>query len=73
MDSMRKMSPYRAYSFGASREAYRRVYLKHAPAKDLSIPGPGTYKLGGTLGKDGMKITFRKQIGQKGRLTVDSP
>jgi hypothetical protein len=70
MDSMRRMSPTRAYSFGASREAYKRVYLKHAPAKDLSIPGPGTYGLGGMMGKEGMKVAFRKQVNESGRLAV---
>ena len=70
MDSVQKLSPPRAYSFGVSREAYRRVYLKHAPAKDLSIPGPGTYGVGGLMGKEGIKVAFRKQVNQSGRLAV---
>jgi hypothetical protein len=31
----------RAFTFGISREAYKKVYLKNHPPKDKAIPGPG--------------------------------
>lgn len=39
-----KSSPYaRAFSFGISRDAYSKVYIKENPPSDKSIPGPGQY------------------------------
>ena len=34
-----------AYSFGISREAYKKVYLKNSPVRDASLPGPGNYEM----------------------------
>jgi hypothetical protein len=31
----------RAFSFGMSREYFRKVYLKENPPVDASVPGPG--------------------------------
>lgn len=37
-------SPEKGFSFGASREVYRRVYTKTQPfIQDPDMPGPGTY------------------------------
>eukprot|EP00826_Nyctotherus_ovalis_P031149 TRINITY_DN2485_c0_g1_i9.p1 TRINITY_DN2485_c0_g1~~TRINITY_DN2485_c0_g1_i9.p1 ORF type:complete len:313 (-),score=56.24 TRINITY_DN2485_c0_g1_i9:125-1063(-) len=33
------------YSFGASRDAYAKVYIKKHPWRDPSLPGPGAYDL----------------------------
>lgn len=33
------------YSFGASRDAYAKVYIKKHPWHDPSLPGPGAYDL----------------------------
>jgi hypothetical protein len=33
----------RAYSFGLSREFFKKVYLKENPPLDLKLPGPGHY------------------------------
>ena len=32
------------YLFGASREVYNKVYLKHNPTKELNVPGLGACK-----------------------------
>jgi hypothetical protein len=34
----------RGYSFGQSREKFKKVYLKENPPIDESVPGPGNYK-----------------------------
>ena len=31
------------FTFGQSREAYKKVYLKANPYIDVSLPGPGAY------------------------------
>lgn len=33
----------RAFSFGISRDYFKRVYYKENPPVDTSLPGPGTY------------------------------
>lgn len=48
-----------AYTFGTAREAYTKVYLKAHPYKDIGIPGPGTYQVRTTPGKDTSKYSFR--------------
>jgi hypothetical protein len=39
-----KIAGSKAFSFGISREAYSKVYVKDAPPNDRSIPGPGQYQ-----------------------------
>ena len=68
--SFDKSSPEgKAFTFGISRDAYARVnlvsllsivqvYLKHHPAKDRSIPGPGAYDEGPKLGEKAKKISM---------------
>jgi hypothetical protein len=34
-----------AFSFGMSREHFRKVYLKENPPVDISVPGPGQYTI----------------------------
>ena len=50
------------FSFGASRKAYDRVYYKERIPADLQIPGPGTYELDTTLGKNSRKFTLTGRI-----------
>lgn len=33
-----------AYTFGMSREFFRKVYLKENPPRDKNVPGPGAYE-----------------------------
>ncbi len=33
----------RAFTFGMSREHFRKVYIKENPPVDASVPGPGQY------------------------------
>ena len=47
------------YSFGASREAYTKVYIKKNPWRDPSMPGPGTYDTRHAPGKGTNQYTLR--------------
>jgi hypothetical protein len=38
------------------------VYLKEAPARDKSIPGPGTYYPPGAMGREGPMYTLHPRI-----------
>ena len=58
-ESIKKITANRAYSFGISREAYKKVFLKHHPTLDASIPGPGTYTSNEHIGKGGMKCSLK--------------
>ena len=49
----------KAYTFGISREAFRKVYVTGARPRDPSIPGPGTYAIPKLVGLEGTKYTFR--------------
>ncbi len=59
-----------AYTFGITREAYAKVYVPAHPAKDQSVPGPGTYETRSVPGKNMQRYTFRPKT--TGRLTDDS-
>lgn len=47
-----------AYSFGISRDAYKKVYLKNSPVRDGNIPGPGNYDIKNGTGSDSKKISM---------------
>lgn len=51
----------RGFSFGISREAYSKVFLKEHPgeAATKGIPGPGSYKIGNVTGSEGAKFSMR--------------
>ncbi len=49
----------RVFSFGISRDAYSKVYVKEHPVRDASLPGPGTYDVREVPGKDAKKVSFR--------------
>lgn len=49
----------KVYTFGTCREAYKKVYIKAHPVKDLDIPGPGTYDVRASPGKEAKKYTMR--------------
>ena len=50
------------FSFGAPREAYDRVYYKERIPHDRQIPGPGSYELDATLGKNSKKFSLVGRI-----------
>jgi len=50
------------FSFGAPRNAYDRVYYKERIPHDRTIPGPGTYQLDTTLGKNSKKFSIMGRI-----------
>lgn len=43
----------KAFSFGMSREHYKKVYIKEAVQVDPVVPGPGRYALPTSIGQDG--------------------
>ncbi len=47
------------YTFGACREAYRKVYIKQQAPSDAAIPGPGTYDTRGPPGQTALKYSMR--------------
>jgi len=47
------------FSFGICRDAYAKVYIKAHPVRDGSLPGPGTYEVRETPGKDALKYSLR--------------
>lgn len=48
----------RAFSFGISREAYSKVYVKENPVSDKSIPGPGAYYVPPKIGNEAKKYSI---------------
>lgn len=54
-----KSNKGQVFSFGICRDAYAKVYVKESPAKDPSLPGPGTYNVREIPGKDALKYTLR--------------
>jgi hypothetical protein len=55
-DSMYKS---KGFSIGISREAYDKVYIPSRKISiDTSIPGPGSYTLLSTIGKEARKISL---------------
>ena len=49
----------KVFSFGICREAYAKVYIKANPMRDPALPGPGTYEVRETPGKEALKYTMR--------------
>ena len=54
----------KVYTFGICRDAYKKVYLKINTAPDPSAPGPGTYDVRGTAGKEAVKYSLRQRTGK---------
>jgi len=53
------MNKTKCFSFGISREAYDKVYIPSRKASiDTSIPGPGTYTLLSTVGREARKFSL---------------
>ncbi len=48
-----------AYTFGVSRDCFKKVFLAENPPRDFSIPGPGSYKEKDGVGKEGERYTMR--------------
>ena len=69
IEALHKVSPNKSFSFGISREAYKKVYDKKHPSPDLSIPGPGTYPVTCYLGRFTRTTTFKGRIKNLSILT----
>ena len=50
-----------SYTFGLAREAFKKVFLANNLPRDLSVPGPGTYRTKEITGSNGEKYTMRKK------------
>mmetsp|Transcript_10728 Transcript_10728/g.16049 ORF Transcript_10728/g.16049 Transcript_10728/m.16049 type:complete len:278 (+) Transcript_10728:8-841(+) len=51
-----------AFSFGVSREAYEKVYVKGHFRPDPVVPGPGSYNATLPLGSDQQKVAIRPEV-----------
>jgi len=64
----------KAFSFGISFQAYERVYSKNNKSPDRCTPGPGTYNLPQSVGKDGLHYTLKPRLNTSQlRLSKDMP
>ena len=59
LEAAKKIQPHKAFSFGVSRAAYSKVFLRHHPTYDPSIPGPGTYASKTQIGQGGLKCSLK--------------
>ena len=66
VEAFNKLSRTTSLTFGIAREAYKKVYIKHHPCPDLSLPGPGTYPVFTCIGKEGKKITIKGKLKYQG-------
>ena len=48
-----------SFSFGISREAYSKVYIKENLPIGKNVPGPGTYNLEPKVGNEANKYSLR--------------
>ena len=49
----------KAFSFGLSREHFNKVYIKENPVADVSVPGPGQYKIPHIVGREGQNVSIK--------------
>lgn len=52
-----------AYTFGLSREAFQKAFLREHPLRDPAVPGPGAYAAAINTGLDSAKWTMRVKPG----------
>ncbi len=48
-----------SFSFGISREAYSKVYIKENPPTDKNVPGPGSYQVQPKFSNEAQKYSLR--------------
>jgi len=49
----------KVFSFGINRDAYAKVFIRPIAGQDRDVPGPGTYEVRETPGKDARKASLR--------------
>jgi hypothetical protein len=54
-----------AFSFGISRDFYKKVFCETNKSFDNSTPGPGNYEVSRKLGSDAPKFSFYPKIENK--------
>lgn len=47
------------FTFGASRDVYKKVFMKERPELEKKNPGPGTYPTQSRIGTETPKFSFR--------------
>ena len=55
------------YTFGVSREAFKKVVIKGATAQGEGAPGPGSYDTRGATGKEAQKYSMRPKTASNKR------
>jgi hypothetical protein len=49
----------RAFSFGLSREHFKKVFLKENILSDPCVPGPGQYRIPQMMGHEGHLVSIK--------------
>jgi len=52
-----------ASTFGAPRDAYKKIYFEHKPNVDVAVPGPGSYRTLVSVGKEGNRWSIGARTG----------
>lgn len=61
-ESLKRISKSKAFTFGISREAYKKVYVNNSSCIDFSLPGPGTYPTTEYIGREGQRSTLKPKL-----------
>ena len=49
----------RAFSFGLSREHFKKVFIRENLQVDPSVPGPGSYSIPVRVGTEGQNVSMK--------------
>lgn len=55
------MNPSRAYTFGSSRIQMKNVAVREMPPIEPDNPGPGSYAIANSIGKEGSKLIMKSE------------
>lgn len=62
----------RAFSFGLSREHFKRVFLKENLQTDPCVPGPGQYRIPSVIGREGQPVSIKgRNLKEKSKSEKD--
>ena len=51
--------PRKEFTFGVNREFSNKAFFKERPERERSIPGPGTYTIASTIGREGRLVSLK--------------
>ena len=60
-----------AFSFGLSREHYKKVYLKENMQTDPCVPGPGRYIIAPVIGREGQNVSIKGRNMKEKSIYID--